>query len=297
MDFWTFTDKSQTTQRRETPLVNFYIFRWLPKELQLQIWETAAADNDAQIIEIGTEVHSNTEPYVDQYHMGNAYVHQSSACPHKEITSIAAKYIIPSILHACQDAREVALKYYRPVFAREIGGAPIYMARDDRRAPDTFLFNNLTSLQMLRSHTQNFWVMKNDMDFIKSAIVCTNLHKNLRSNPKSLRWIASSLRELDSLWIAQEKPFRPCTCQRHMDAPLIVQCIQCVYGLVIIGERTTLQQRKQILGDKTNSEITKVLKLPDYCFAKYGFRVPEAKVTSVDELKDFATQVAGRRCV
>ncbi|KAF7852740.1 hypothetical protein EAF04_010933 [Stromatinia cepivora] len=120
----------------------------------------------------GINVLFDGRPQVNQYQQSNAYVHNGSFF-------LTAQYIVPNILHVCQDAREVVLKYYRPVFARELGGAPVYMAIDYRRTPDTFLFSHLTALQMLRSRTQNFRITRNDLNFIKSAIVCTNIHEDL----------------------------------------------------------------------------------------------------------------------
>lgn len=283
------TDKEQSTEQFQGPLDHFYLFPWLPKELQLQIWKIAAADIDAQIITISSDTErAKSSQQANQYHQGSAYIQS-------ETIFLRAQYIVPNILHACGDAREMALKYYRPVFAREIGGAPIYIAIDECRVPDTFLFNNLTALQMLRSRTQNFRIMNNDMDFITSAIVCTNIDKQPYKNPQNLRWITSSLRALDKLWIAEEEP---CTCERHYRArSRALNLIQYILADVMISQYTTFKQKQTLARYTTHAEAIKCVGDPDYCFTKWGFRVPEVKATSVNQLKWIAGQVVGRRYV
>ncbi|KAI9644774.1 hypothetical protein NHQ30_006801 [Ciborinia camelliae] len=283
------TDKEQVTHKRQTPLDHFYIFRWLPKELQLQIWAAAATSIDAQIITIESELHLwKPLQQINQYHQGIAYMHNESIF-------LTAQYIVPNILRACQDARQIALKYYRPVFAREIGGAPIYIAISDRRTPDTLLFKNLTALQMLRSRTQHFRIKKNDLDFIKSVILFMDVHKD----PQSLRWIPSSLRELETLWIVEDKP---CTCPTRTCRMTTVigmnTGIQYILADMIISQRATMDQMKLIrTGYNREIESVRCLHNPEYCLTKWGTRVPETKVVSMDPLKEIAGQVVGRRYV
>ncbi|ESZ92558.1 hypothetical protein SBOR_7084 [Sclerotinia borealis F-4128] len=274
------------TQKCEHPLNHFYIFRWLPKELQIHIWSTAATDIVAQIITISSEnQHSQPRQQTNQYHQGSAYIHNQPII-------LTARYVVPHMLHVCQNAREVALKYYRPVFAREIGGAPIYMTIDDHRTPDTIFFSDLTALQMLRSRTQNFRIMKNDMDFIKSAIVCTNIHKNPRKNSQNLRWLTSSLREIDTLWIAKEKP---CTCDTsRIRLPMMLNHTQYLWAHIMISQRATVQQRKNLAGFHMDVEAVRCVQDPSYCATKWGFRVPEAKIVSIHQLKAMAGLVVGR---
>ncbi|TGO26085.1 hypothetical protein BPAE_0066g00110 [Botrytis paeoniae] len=247
----------------------------LPKELQLEIWKIAVADIDAQIITIDTKVHPiNDQSQVNQYHR--------------------AQYQIPSLLHACGDAREVGLKYYRPLFGREIGGAPIYMAIDNRRAPDTFCFNNLKALTMLRSSTRNFnRGVKNDMDFIKSAIVCMEVHNSPRRNYRGVRWTTSSLREIRTLWIAQEKP---CICGRkHNTMASTVKQLPHLLAETMIEQHATLQQRKKLESrDLCIDEIIRCVENPGYSSTIYGFKIPQARITSVDKLKQIYEQSVGR---
>ncbi|KAF5869898.1 uncharacterized protein Bfra_010043 [Botrytis fragariae] len=286
---------SKALQRRETPTDRFYMFRWLPKELQLEIWKMAALDIDAQIITIDTKVHPiNDQSQVNQYHRGTAYIHKNSASTDTETTSLTAQYQIPSLLHACEDAREVGLKYYRPVFGREIGGAPIYMAIDHRRAPDTFCFNNLKALTMLRSSTRNFnRGVKNDMDSIKSAIVCMKVHNLPRRNYRGFRWITSSLREINTLWIAQDKP---CICSRR-HTTMASTARQLLHSLAetMIEQHATLQQKKKLESrDLCIDEIIRCVESPGYSSTNYGFEIPQAKLTSVDKLKQIYEQSDGR---
>ncbi|QSZ29035.1 hypothetical protein DSL72_003545 [Monilinia vaccinii-corymbosi] len=116
--------RSIAVEKIQGPLNYFYLFRWLPQELQLLIWETATAEIEAQIITISSETkRPQPSQHVTQHRPSRAYVHS-------ETIFLTAQYTIPNILHACGNARDMALKYYRPVFARELGGAPIYMAID-----------------------------------------------------------------------------------------------------------------------------------------------------------------------
>ncbi|TGO56078.1 hypothetical protein BOTNAR_0230g00090 [Botryotinia narcissicola] len=256
---------SKALKRRETPTDQFYMFRWLPKELQLEIWKMAAADIDAQIITIDTKVHLINE--------------QSQ---------------IPSLLHTCGDTREVGLKYYRPVFGREIGGAPIYMAIDHRRAPDTFYFNNLNALIMLRPSTRNFnRGVKNDLDSIKSAIVCMKVHNIPRGNNRSLRWITSSLREITALWIARDKP---CICSRkHTTMASTVRQLPHLLAETMIEQHATLQQKKELEGRGfCIDEIIRCVENPGHSVTNYGFRIPQARITSVDKLKQIYVKSVGR---
>ncbi|TGO12010.1 hypothetical protein BTUL_0096g00070 [Botrytis tulipae] len=286
---------SKALQRRETPTGHFYMFRWLPKELQLEIWKMAAADIDAQIITIDTKVHLiNEQSQVNQYHRGPAYIHRNSVSTDTEITSLVAHYQIPSLLHTCEDAREVGLKYYRPVFCREIGGAPIYMAREHRRAPDTFCFNNLKALTMLRSSTRNFnRGVKNDLDSIKSAIVCMKVHNIPRSNNRSLRWITSSLREITTLWIARDKP---CICSRkHTTMASTVRQLPHLLAETLVEQYATLQQKKQLENrDFFIDEIIRCVETPGHSVTNYGFKIPQAKIASVDKLKQIYVKSVGR---
>ncbi|KAA8567456.1 hypothetical protein EYC84_010468 [Monilinia fructicola] len=179
-----------STEQFQGPLDHFYLFPWLPKELQLQIWKIAAADIDAQIITISSDTErAKSSQQANQYHQGSAYIQS-------ETIFLRAQYIVPNILHACGDAREMALKYYRPVFAREIGGAPIYIAIDE---------------------------------------------------------------------------------------------------YVMISQYTTFKQKQTLARYTTHTEAIKCVGDPDYCFTKWGFRVPEVKATSVNQLKWIAGQVVGRR--
>ncbi|RAL65031.1 hypothetical protein DID88_001139 [Monilinia fructigena] len=258
-------------QRRKRNTISFY---FPPKK---------PADIDAQIITISSDTERAKSPQqTNQYHQSSAYVQSEAAF-------LRAQYIVPNILHACGDAREMALKYYRSVFAREIGGAPIYMTIDECRVPDTFLFNNLTALQMLRSRTQNFRVMKNDMDFITSAIVCTNIDKQPYKNPQNLRWITSSLRALDKIWIAEQEL---CTCERHYRArSRALNLIQYILADVMISQHATVQEKQTLARYTTHAEAIKCVGDTDYCFTKWGFIVPDVKATSVNQLK----YIAGRR--
>ncbi|TGO87838.1 hypothetical protein BPOR_0200g00070 [Botrytis porri] len=287
--------KSTALQRREAPTDRFYMFRWLPKELQLEIWKIAAADIDAQVITIDTKVHPiNDQSKVNQCHRGSAYVHRNSASTDTEITSLVAQYQIPNLLHTCGDAREVALKYYRPVFGREIGGAPIYMAMDHRRAPDTFCFNNLKALTMLRSSTRNFnRGAKTDMDSIKSAIVCMKVHNLPRRNYQGFRWITSSLREISTLWIARDKP---CMCGRkHTTIASTIKQLPHLLAETMIQQHATLQQKKKLKSrDLFFDEIIRCVENQGYSVTKYGFEIPQAKITSVDKLKQIYEQSVGK---
>ncbi|TGO53147.1 hypothetical protein BCON_0129g00300 [Botryotinia convoluta] len=282
-------------KRRKTPTDRFYMFRWLPKELQLEIWKMAAVDIDAQIITIDTKVHPiNEQSQVNQYHRGPAYIHKNSASTDTETTSLVAQYQIPSLLHTCGDAREVALKYYRPVFGHEIGGAPIYMAIDHLRAPDTFCFKNLKALTMLRSSIRNFnRTVKNDMDSIKSAIVCMKVHNGPRGNYRGVRWTTSSLREVSTLWIAQEKP---CICSpKHNTMEATVNYLPYLLAEVLIGQHATLKQRKKLESrDLCIDETIRCVENPGHFFTNYGFKIPQARITSVDKLKQIYEQSVGR---
>ncbi|TEY46160.1 hypothetical protein BOTCAL_0321g00080 [Botryotinia calthae] len=287
---------SNVPQQRESPLDRFNLFRWLPKELQLEIWKIAAADIDAQIITIDTKVYPiNEESEVNQYHRGTAYIHKNSASTDTATTSLTARYRIPSLLHACADAREVALKYYHPVFGREIGGAPIYTAIDNLCASDTFCFKNLNALKMLRSCTRNFnQSEKNDMDFIKSVIVCMEVHNGHRENYRSIRWITSSLREISTLWIAQEKP-----CirnQKHNSTEFIVKHLPLLLAEVMIEQHATLQQKKKLVGlDSFFDAIIRCVEDAGYSIATYGFKIPQTRITPVDELNRIFEQSFGTR--
>ncbi|KAM0147256.1 hypothetical protein ACHAPG_010691 [Botrytis cinerea] len=281
-------------QQRETSLDRFNLFRWLPKELQLEIWKVAAADIDAQIVTIDTKVHPiNEELQVNQYHRGTAYTHKNSASVDTATTSLTAQYRIPSLLHACADAREVALKYYRPVFGREIGGAPIYIAIDNLRASDTICFKNLNALKMLRSCTRNFnQSEKNDMDFIKSAIVCMEVHNGHRENYRSIRWITSSLREVSTLWIAQEKSHIH-SHKQNLTA-FIVKHLSHLLAEVMIEQHATLQQKEKFVDlDSLFDEIIRCVENTNHSIATYGFELPQARITSVDELNRISEQSFG----
>ncbi|THV53723.1 hypothetical protein BGAL_0043g00080 [Botrytis galanthina] len=286
---------STALQRRETPTDRFYMFRWLPKELQLEIWKMAAADIDAQIITIDTKVHSiNDQSQANQYHRGTAYIHRNSLSADTDITSLVAQYQIPSLLHTCGDAREVGLKYYRPVFGREIGGAPIYMAIDHRRAPDTFRFNNLKALIMLRSNTRNFnRGAETDMDSIKSAIVCMKVHTIPRSNNRGLRWITSSLREINTLWIARDKP---CVCSRkHTTMASTARQLRHLLAETMVEQHATLEQKKKLESrDFCIDEIIRCVENPGHSVTNYGFKIPQARITSVDKLKQIYEESVGR---
>ncbi|KAF7951295.1 hypothetical protein EAE96_006617 [Botrytis aclada] len=286
---------STARKRRETPTDRFYMFRWLPKELQLEIWKMAAADIDAQIITIDTKVHPiNDQSQVNQYHRGTAYIHRNSASTNTKTTSLVAQYQIPSLLHTCGDAREVALKYYRPVFGREIGGAPIYMFIDHRRPPDTFCFNNLKALIMLRSNTRNFnRGVKNDMDSIKSAIVCMKVHSIPRINYQGFRWIISSLREISTLWIARDKP---CSCGRkHNTMASTIKQLPHLLAEIMIEQHATLQQRKKLESrDLYIDEVIRCVENPGYSLTNYGFKIPQARITSVKKLKQIHEHSVGR---
>ncbi|KAF7935821.1 uncharacterized protein EAE98_002041 [Botrytis deweyae] len=286
---------SKALQRRKTPTVRFYMFRWLPKELQLEIWKIAAADIDAQIITIDTKVHPiNEQSQVNQYHRGPAYIHRNSISTDTEITSLVAHYQIPSLLHTCGDAREVGLKYYRPVFGREIGGAPIYMAIDHRRAPDTFYFNKLNALIMLRSSTRNFnRGVKNDLDSIKSAVVCMKVHNGPSMNSRGLRWITSSLREISTLWIARDEP---CICsQKYTTMAPTVRLLPHLLAETMIEQHATLQQKKKLESRGFYfDEIIKCVENPGHSVTNYGFKIPQARITSVDKLKQIYEKSVGR---
>ncbi|KAK6592811.1 hypothetical protein H4I96_11409 [Botrytis cinerea] len=266
-------------QQRETSLDRFNLFRWLPKELQLEIWKVAAADIDAQIVTIDTKVHPS---------MKNCNASVDTAT-----TSLTAQYRIPSLLHACADAREVALKYYRPVFGREIGGAPIYIAIDNLRASDTICFKNLNALKMLRSCTRNFnQSEKNDMDFIKSAIVCMEVHNGHRENYRSIRWITSSLREVSTLWIAQEKSHIH-SHKQNLTA-FIVKHLSHLLAEVMIEQHATLQQKEKFVDlDSLFDEIIRCVENTNHSIATYGFELPRARITSVDELNRISEQSFG----
>lgn len=255
----------------------------------------AAADIDAQIITINTKVHSiNDQSQANQYHRGTAYIHRNSLSADTDITSLVAHYQIPSLLHTCGDAREVGLKYYRPVFGREIGGAPIYMAIDNRRAPDTFCFNNLKSLIMLRSSTRNFnRGAENDMDSIKSAIVCMKVHTIPRSNNRGLRWITSSLREINTLWIARDKP---CVCSRkHTTMASTARQLRHLLAETMVEQHATLEQKKKLESrDFCIDEIIRCVEIQGHSFMNYGFKIPQARITSVDKLKQIYGKSVGR---
>lgn len=217
-------------------------------------------DIDSQIITITREVHKNKlpPPRINPYHKGRAYIHN-------QFVFLKANYTVPNLLHACGVSRDVALKYYRPAFSRELGGSCLYIAIDDRRAPDTFYFTELYVLQMLRSRTRFFGLVKSDIDSIKSAVVATDVEQRPRKNSASLRWISSSLRGLEIWWVAEGFPYKAHAPNRYK-----TMFLRHMLAAVMIRKRATPQQQHSIAGHRIYDESVKCVMDPAYVLQNGG---------------------------
>jgi hypothetical protein len=81
----------------------FHRFEKLPAELQFIIWGHATQNLEPRIVKVGLKCET-------AYNTNATYV---------------AKYPIPALLHTCSDSRVIALKTYKPYFAKILQG-PIY---------------------------------------------------------------------------------------------------------------------------------------------------------------------------
>jgi hypothetical protein len=76
----------------------FYLFPQLPKELQLQIWESAISSRICDLV---------------RYYVPSSDLERAQR---RSIKGFKAEPPAPSILHACTEARQVAMKYYSIAF-------------------------------------------------------------------------------------------------------------------------------------------------------------------------------------
>ena len=144
---------STTTAATNAASSYFSKFESLPKELRLQIWEDAVDS-----IEPGFVV-------IRAYPKGQPFVDESS--PDVQFTTeityvISASAPVPALLQVNAEARQVALKKYRPMFADfNSTGLPLYFNPDKDRLhlidigpsnnyPDTHWTNKLASSPALQ---------------------------------------------------------------------------------------------------------------------------------------------------